>query len=323
MQHFSNNNTANNSNSLEVPFEEFHVASDYEEIIDHGTADFPLALYRTQLSKILLGHTPLHWHTELQFLVVVQGKGVFTVNKIKYHLTENQGLFINSGCLHCVNPDSNSDCTYLSLNIAPNFFAPLDSIIQTKYLQPFFHSQKHSSIVFSSELSWQRHVLDSLQQMFHVLDRKEYGYEIELYSLSQSILSAVIHHSSVQISDASYGNYKEDLHIKDMIQYIEKNYMKKITLEILAREGNVSKSECCRIFKRTIDMTPIEYLITHRINESIKLLRKTDMSIMDISLEVGFGSVSYFIEKFKKQIGYSPKKYQTLITSSNHTRQTN
>jgi len=69
-------------------------------------------------------------------------------------------------------------------------------------------------------------------------------------------------------------------------------------------------SECCRIFKRTIHVTPFEYLISHRINQSILLLKNTDKNITEIALNTGFGSISYYIEKFKTQTGYTPKKYR-------------
>ena len=50
------------------------------------------------------------------------------------------------------------------------------------------------------------------------------------------------------------------------LQYIELHYPEDVTLESLARSTNVSKSECLRCFKNTLQTTPYKYLIEYREN---------------------------------------------------------
>ena len=50
------------------------------------------------------------------------------------------------------------------------------------------------------------------------------------------------------------------------LQYIELHYPEDVTLESLARSANVSKSECLRCFKNTLQTTPYKYLIEYREN---------------------------------------------------------
>ncbi|WP_418886432.1 AraC family transcriptional regulator [Geosporobacter ferrireducens] len=45
------------------------------------------------------------------------------------------------------------------------------------------------------------------------------------------------------------------------------------------------------------------------------LLRKSNLSITEIAAEVGFGSVSYYIEKFRKQTNYTPKEFRNYCTT--------
>jgi len=56
--------------------------------------------------------------------------------------------------------------------------------------------------------------------------------------------------------------------------------------------------------------SPLNYLINIRISEAIKLLKKKDVSITDIALDIGFYSSQHFSTTFKKLIGYTPREYR-------------
>ena len=64
------------------------------------------------------------------------------------------------------------------------------------------------------------------------------------------------------------------------LHYINSNYERQITLDDIANSGNISRSECCRFFKKTIHFA------------------------------VGFNSINYYITTFKKQMGCSPREYR-------------
>lgn len=86
--------------------------------------------------------------------------------------------------------------------------------------------------------------------------------------------------------------------------------MEKIELNDLAKEVNLSKSTCCREFKKYMNCTIFEYIINYRLVASSNLLITTNNSISDIAYQCGFGSTSYFIEKFKMKTGVSPSIYR-------------
>lgn len=64
------------------------------------------------------------------------------------------------------------------------------------------------------------------------------------------------------------------------------------------------------MFKKHHLKSPIEYLISFRLNKSMELLQSTSLSISEIASRTGFGSVSYYIEKFRKQMGITPSQYR-------------
>lgn len=286
------------------------LSSDFEEVTTHGTEDFPIAIYEMELNKNILGYTPLHWHNHIQFTLVTKGDLYLTINQNSFHIKENNGIFINSACLHSASSYKSSNCTYIGFNISPDFFAASESIIQKKYVQPFLMSKSISSIEFDCSFPWKIEILKILSELYETYTNKDFGYELIIYCNVYKIWHLMIANTPNYAYDVNTFCFVEDQRIKNMMNFIHKNYKEKISLDDIANIGIISRAECCRLFKRMIHLTPFEYLITHRINQSILLLRNTDLNITEIAMEVGFGSVSYYIEKFRKQTSYTPKKFK-------------
>ncbi len=114
--------------------------------------------------------------------------------------------------------------------------------------------------------------------------------------------------------------------MKQAMLFIRKHHADPISLEEIADSIHISKSECCRCFSRTLQMTPFEYLMRYRILEATKKMIeqiKEPMSIADIALSVGFNNVSYFNKLFKKFLGCTPTYYRTHKIPSGATAQSN
>jgi two-component system response regulator YesN len=94
------------------------------------------------------------------------------------------------------------------------------------------------------------------------------------------------------------------------IDYIKKNYMKKITLEEVASHVYLSPAYFSKIFKEEMKTNFNNYLNLVRIEMSKKLLLDDSMSLVDISSYVGYEDQSYFSKVFKKMVGISPGKYR-------------
>ncbi len=93
---------------------------------------------------------------------------------------------------------------------------------------------------------------------------------------------------------------------KTMLDYIQLHYEEKITLHGLCACAGVNKNKCAALFKQYTNMSPIEYVRYYRIDKSVPLLRKTDLSITEIAYKVGFSGPSFFTETFRQQTGKSP-----------------
>ncbi len=97
--------------------------------------------------------------------------------------------------------------------------------------------------------------------------------------------------------------------ITQVINYIDKNFANKITLEVLADIAHGSPYHLHRTFKKITGVTPVEYIQQVRVNEAKKYLTQTNKTIEEISKCVGLPNTSYFITLFKEKMGHTPAAF--------------
>ena len=103
--------------------------------------------------------------------------------------------------------------------------------------------------------------------------------------------------------------------VKQAIEIVHNSYYDNLSVDLLCKEINISKSYFCSLFKKETGHSFITYLNLYRIEISKKLLKKSNSSILSISLEIGYQSQSYFCRSFKKHVGVSPLEYRTIKES--------
>ena len=91
--------------------------------------------------------------------------------------------------------------------------------------------------------------------------------------------------------------------------FIDQFYFEKINLDNISDEAYFSKFHFIRLFKKSYNKTPHQYLTYVRI-ENAKLLLQSERKIADICFAVGFESVSSFTGLFKNLVGKTPAAYQ-------------
>lgn len=91
---------------------------------------------------------------------------------------------------------------------------------------------------------------------------------------------------------------------------IDTKPQKSYTIAELAEYCKISPTYFKRMFKESIGMQPHQYIVKRRLEKSREMLVRSEMSILDISEELGFASSSRFAETFKKEYGYLPSAYR-------------
>lgn len=95
-----------------------------------------------------------------------------------------------------------------------------------------------------------------------------------------------------------------------ILDYINTYLGEDITLDTLAEMTGISSYHFLRLFKKSMNESPLQYIIRARMEIAKKLLLQSDLSITEIALEVGYDSISHFINLFKRHTGITPARYR-------------
>ncbi len=113
---------------------------------------------------------------------------------------------------------------------------------------------------------------------------------------------------------------EENLAIAPALKYIEENYMLQFPMEQLADLCHLSPTHFRRVFHEIMDSSPLDYLNNTRIMKACSLLRSTEDSVLSISEQVGFHSVSSFNRSFLKVMQCAPREYRkNMIQTEKNT----
>lgn len=286
------------------------------ELTTLGTDDFPIAIYKTQLSKNILGYVNWHWHEAIQLCLVTKGSIRVNINREEYTLHEGEGCFIHTNVLHMIRPEKDPDSTYICINAALSLICESkNNILFQKYICPTVDAPDFQSIMLRPDFSWEKEILNNIQQIFNADYSKDFGYEWDIIIALQTIWRNLILSKEENTSSSSSRKESGDLRLKELLSFLQNNYGEKLTLKQIASVIHLCPGECCRFFKRNMGKTIFQYLTEYRIEQSLHRLTQTTKPISEIAYEHGFSSTSHYIDRFKKHTGLTPLEYRKKAKS--------
>jgi two-component system response regulator YesN len=94
------------------------------------------------------------------------------------------------------------------------------------------------------------------------------------------------------------------------LEYIQKHYREKLTLEEIARAAHLSVSRLCHLFREQMGFPVFDYITSLRISRAKSLLLSTDRTCLQICYDSGFFNLSYFNRTFRQQTGMTPTQFR-------------
>lgn len=98
--------------------------------------------------------------------------------------------------------------------------------------------------------------------------------------------------------------------LRRVVSAMERHLGEAFHLGNLAHEAGMSEYHFSRLFKRATGHSPSQYFIKMRMTKARQLLIESEMSIIDVGLEVGYSSASHFSQVFKREAGVPPSHYR-------------
>lgn len=107
-----------------------------------------------------------------------------------------------------------------------------------------------------------------------------------------------------------------DPHISVALGMIHQHPEAAWTVELLAKQVNLSRSAFAARFKSLVGEAPLQYVIRWRMHKAIQLLRSTNKTLKEIAESIGYESEAAFSRAFKRQMEHSPSAYRHLTVKA-------
>lgn len=239
-------------------------------------------------------HSLMHTHACTELFYVVGGMGQFKVAEKLIPVSPDDLVIVNPNVEHTEVSLNASPLEYIVLGVEGMEFAA-DENGDRRYSAFNFHSGRED-------------ILPYLRGMLREIEQKSAGYEVVCQDLLEVLVVKLMRHTdfSLTVTPAQQSS-KECAEAR---RYIDSNFKENISLDQLAELTHVNKYYLVHSFSKEYGVSPINYLIGRRIEESRYLLADTNHSLSQISHMLGFSSPSYFSQSFRKLEGISPMEYR-------------
>lgn len=253
-----------------------------------------------------------HWHEEFEFGSVIEGTLLYKTSHQEYVLKAGDSIFLNSGALHYLHLLVPAEKARIHSQFFDRNFlgGGPGSIFDTKYIAPVLEQKQLQAIPFYHQNKKDQDVLIQLAEAVRIAHRQPRFYEFHLRNLFSSLWETVYLRATDQLPPRELYNGKEEERIKKMMTFIREHYPEKLTVAQIAGCVPISERECHRLFQSSLEMTPMEFLLSVRMKKARDLLTATQKSIVEVALVTGFGNSSYFGKLFRQQYRMSPGEYR-------------
>lgn len=279
-----------------------------KELQSEGSAEFPCAGYATHYTDRSEDVIPWHWHEAIEIICIESGAMTVKIPSKSFLLNAGDCLVINGNMLHYA--VAAPECELHSLVFSPKLIsgAP-DSAFAKKYVEPL--TSCASFTAYYADAHTNQALVDRFRTAFQALAEDQYGYEFVVREkLSQICL--FLHQELKPETDVQRpAMHQDDLRIQKMLGYIHDHFAENLSLCDISREAGISERECLRCFRKTIQLSPIQYLLKYRVMQGAEMLKnKPGCNISEIASLCGFESQSNFAGQFKRYYNCTPREYR-------------
>ena len=257
---------------------------------------------------------PLHFHEDYELCQTLNVRGKRILGNLVEDFTEKDLVITTPNVLHCYKRDDaflNVRCEVVVIQFPKEL--PSWGIFDTDQLRNIRNllCQPAPGLKFSEETA------EAVRERLLRLPRTEgfeavqlfFGILHELACADRTQVELI----GVQSSDSTLPHSRR---INKIVQFVEKNYHHKISLEDVGELVGMSASSVSRFFKQRTRHNFWDYLNGFRIDRAAQMMIETEHTISEISYACGFNNISNFNRVFRERIGTTPSDYRNKFKES-------
>lgn len=278
------------------------------EEIEGITTEYPYTMHKVDMENTQI---PWHWHEELEFCYVAEGRKQVLTTSRTYEFREGEAFFINTNVLCSMK--NIEKCKIESHLFHSTFLSGhFRSIFETKYMNPVLQDKKIELVEIRGTTENQKKILEKLRKASALQESDDSEFQTRnLFSEIWLLLLQEIRNRKE--APASVSTVSKE-RLLTMMSFVQQNYTEKLSLEEIAASASISEREALRCFQTNIHETPFSYLLGYRVEMAKKLLKSTKLTITEIAIQTGFSNSAYFSKIFKRAMQMTPMEYRKINT---------
>lgn len=257
--------------------------------------------YETQLVS------RFHLHNEYEFFRINRGIIRCITLDNEFILEEGDVMFINKYVPHSTYSEmSDTHITLIQFNL------PSDTESIIRYISRFKNVFNFPAFAFKKNNANATEIKNSIDSIAEEYVFKKPFWNDYVYNHMLMLITALRRQGII----AEVPNKKIEVinKIRPALEYINEHYAENISTLNLSELMNFNETYFCRLFKRIIGTSAVNYINFVRVCKAEKLL-KNNISVSEVANKTGFSSPSYFNRVFKKYMHYSPSDYKKITNT--------
>lgn len=263
-----------------------------------------------------------HSHSEFEIYYFHDGDCKYLIHNKIYDLQPGDIIIMNGLTSHRANPSPFKTYERSVVHFSPSWIKPvIHSLQMPELLTPF--KQMNNTLFRGQEEGERQTILTSMREMDRLISDdgsyvNEYNgrkllreVEAEIKMMLVSLLVQIFKLSKKENQALTMKKNEKDVHVERIAEYINQHFKKKITLDELSAELNISKFYLSRLFKEITGTTVMDYVMTCRLNQArYELEMNAAKTLSEVAVASGFESPAHFSRFFKQQIGITPSEFR-------------
>ena len=249
----------------------------------------------------LSAYTPPHWHKAVELLLFVKGRVTCNFENTTLHAKPGDIYLINSHQVHATKCSRNA--TYLCVHILPGQMC--------KFVPNF--DQLSFSLTFDPEDQAKAMAYEQLrvhlQEILRQTEATHLAYKLERQARLFAVTALLVKYFSQPLAVEETTLQRSDMtRLEPLLEYIQLHHAEELPLDDAANSMGLNKEYFCRLFKKNMGVSYLQYVYQVRTTAFCRELETSDDPISEIAERHGFRDPKMLNQYFREIYGCTPSE---------------
>jgi AraC-like DNA-binding protein len=235
---------------------------------------------------------------EYQINYITRGEGIYENHGGRFKVKPGSLLITKPGRWHRYKPE-------IDTGWVENYVGFSGHIAHQIFGRPWFTSR--NAVM---DVGFNEEIIDSYYKIFNYVKEEKPGYQQVASGMIMKMLGFIV---SIDKQKDFRGKRVEKI-IQNACFSIRENVEGEINFQDFAEKNHIGYSYFRKMFKKYTGVPPVQYHMDLKVLRAKEMLLYSDLSIKEISYELGFQSIYYFSRVFKNKLGLSPSEIRKSVT---------